>query len=188
MRVIPPILETIESVTQQHGFSMPSERQTGELLQMLAAMKPGGRLLELGTGTGLATTWLLNGMSQGARLDSVDNDPSVLAIARKHLEADERVTFHECDGAEFILNAAPASYDLVFADAWPGKYSHLDKTLTLLKLGGIYVVDDMNPQPNWPNGHEINVERLETELAGRTEFAACRMDFATGVIVCARSA
>jgi predicted O-methyltransferase YrrM len=29
------------------------------MLRMLAASKPGGRFLELGTGTGIATAWLL---------------------------------------------------------------------------------------------------------------------------------
>lgn len=41
----------------------------------------------------------------------------------------------------------PASFDLIFADAIPGKYEHLDETLALLRRGGLYVVDDMLPQP-----------------------------------------
>src|SRR5205085_1277758 len=57
------------------AFAMPSEPRTGAMLRMLAATKPGGRLLELGTGTGLATAWLLDGMDRDARLISVDVDP-----------------------------------------------------------------------------------------------------------------
>lgn len=187
---LPQALEAIEQDTRQVGFSMPSERKTGSLLRVLAAAKPGGRLLELGTGTGtgLATAWLLAGMDPHARLDSVDNDPAVLNIARRHLDADQRVTFHGCDGAPFIAHAAPASYDLIFADAWPGKYAHLDEALNLLKTGGLYVIDDMTPQPTWPVGHNLNVERLLRELDERTKLAVCRLVWATGVVICTRTA
>lgn len=185
---IPPALPDIEHDTQALGFSMPSERETGSLLRTLAAMKPAGRLLELGTGTGLATAWLLSGMGRRARLDSVDNDPEVLAVARRHLGSDARVTFHACPGEQFIARAAPASYDLIFADAWPGKYSDLEATLALLTIGGIYVVDDMHRQPNWPEGHERRASELLALLQGRPDLAACHLTWATGVVVCARTA
>jgi predicted O-methyltransferase YrrM len=55
------------------------------MMRSLAASKPGGRLLELGTGTGLSTAWLLDGMDAGSRLLTTDNDPSCLAVAEKHL-------------------------------------------------------------------------------------------------------
>jgi predicted O-methyltransferase YrrM len=53
---------------------MASEPLVGALLRSLAASKPGGRFLELGTGTGVATAWLLDGMDDRATLVSVDND------------------------------------------------------------------------------------------------------------------
>jgi predicted O-methyltransferase YrrM len=37
---------------------------------------------------------------------------------------------------------------LIFADAWPGKYSDLEKALKLVKPGGFYIIDDMLTQPN----------------------------------------
>ncbi len=48
-------LEGIERDTENREFDMPSDRHTGSLLRTLAASKPDGRLLELGTGTGLST-------------------------------------------------------------------------------------------------------------------------------------
>jgi predicted O-methyltransferase YrrM len=115
----PPALEAILRETDDLGFSMASEPQTGSLLRTLAACKPADRFLELGTGTGVATAWLLAGMDRASRLETVDNDPAVVAIARRHLGANPRVTFHLNDGAAFIERQTPASYDFVFADAWP---------------------------------------------------------------------
>jgi len=79
---MPPVLDAIERDTRQIGFTMGSELRTGSLLRTLAATKPGGRILELGTGTGIGTAWLLAGMDAHSKLDSVDRDPSVQEIAR----------------------------------------------------------------------------------------------------------
>ena len=90
----PEVLDAIRKDTEELGFTMASEPKTGALLAVLAASKPGGQFLELGTGTGLGTAWLLSGMDADARLDTVDIDADVVAVAKRHLGADSRVTFH----------------------------------------------------------------------------------------------
>ncbi len=184
---LPVKLEAIENDTKKSGFSMPSERKTGSLLRTLASSKPGGHLLELGTGTGLSTAWILSGMNSDAKLDSVDNDENVIDIARKYLGEDARVTFHVSDGEEYINQANPSSFDLIFADAWPGKYNLLDETLALLKIGGFYVIDDMSPQPNWPEGHDEKVAQLLEVLDQKEDFSVCQLDWATGIVICTRT-
>ena len=84
------------------GFDMPSEARTAALLTVLAASKPGGRFLELGTGTGLATAALLQGMSHDAELVTVDVDATVQDVARRALGHDARVVFHLEDGLNYI--------------------------------------------------------------------------------------
>src|SRR4051812_248466 len=101
----PRELAAIQKATAANGFTMPSEVLTGALLRSLAASKPGGRLLELGTGTGLATAWLLAGMDGGARLTSVDHDAAVQAIAQKELGHDRRLRLLLQAGEQFIENA-----------------------------------------------------------------------------------
>ena len=90
-RHAPELLQAIVSETAALGFTMASEPKTGALLAALAASKPGGRLLELGTGTGIGTAWLLSGMDGDARLDTVDVDEQATAIARRHLSSDPRL-------------------------------------------------------------------------------------------------
>jgi predicted O-methyltransferase YrrM len=78
---VPHALAAIQSDTPAIGFQLASEPTTGSLLRALAASKPGGRFLELGTGTGVGTAWLLAGMDRHSRLVSVDTDPEVQNIA-----------------------------------------------------------------------------------------------------------
>src|SRR5579862_2142840 len=88
---VPPVVAAIQADTVAMGFKMASTDATGRMLRTLVASKPGGRMLELGTGTGLATAWLLDGMDTAATLDTVDIDPACVAVARRHLANDSRV-------------------------------------------------------------------------------------------------
>jgi len=184
--IAPASWREIEVRTRSLGFDMPSEADTGALLRLLATSKPGGRLLELGTGTGLATAWLLNGMDAGARLVSVDTDPVVQGVARAVLGDDGRVEFLLADGLDYIRTQSPASVDLIFADAMPGKYDGLDDALALLRPGGLYVVDDMLPQPNWPEGHQTRVDALTARLRTHPDLTVVTLGWASGLIVAAR--
>jgi predicted O-methyltransferase YrrM len=183
----PPVLDAIQKDTEALGFTMASEPRTGALLAVLAASKPGGHLLELGTGTGVGTAWLLSGMSADSRLDSVDADGNVVAVARRHLAADSRVAFHVLDGADFISRSPQSRFDLIYADAWPGKFTHLDETLSLLRAGGIYFIDDLLPQPNWPEGHAPKVPALIERLERRSGFATVKLSWASGLMLVVRT-
>lgn len=186
----PATVNAIEADTQALGFGMASETRTGALLRTLAASTRGNRharLLELGTGTGLATAWLLAGMDADAQLDTVDNDEKPLAIARRHLGHDARVRFHLADGAAFLAQAEPQTYDLIFADAWPGKFSELDRALALLKPGGFYVIDDLLPQPNWPEDHAPKVSRLIETLAQRPDLTLCPLAWSSGLVIAVKT-
>lgn len=182
---MPPGYERLLERSRTAGFTMNSDVLTGALLRSLASSKPGGAVLELGTGCGLGTAWLLDGMDAAASLLSVDTDPRVQAIAAEELGRDARLTLLLEDGAEF-LTATRRRFDLIYADAWSGKYTHLKDALRLLKPGGIYVADDMLPQPNWPDGHASNVEALLGRFDRLDRFAVTKLAWSTGLILAVR--
>jgi predicted O-methyltransferase YrrM len=180
---LPPRLGQIISETTRLKFTMASDPLIGCLLRTLAATKPAGDFLELGTGTGVATAWLLDGMDQRSRLVSVEKDEAVLAVAKKFLGDDRRAGFFHADGGWWLDHAECFRFDLIFADSWPGKYTHLDEALRLLKRGGLYVIDDMLPQPNWPDGHAQRVDELISILESRKDLIITKLNWSTGVII-----
>jgi len=182
----PEALTGIETRTREMGFDMASEPRTGALLRALAASKPGGRLLELGTGTGVATAWILAGMDAGSTLSSVDSNAHHQQVAQECLGNDSRLTLVLEDGLGFLKRQPAASYDFVFADAIPGKYEGLEECLKVVKPGGVYVVDDMAPLPKWPRAHVERVSLLINQLAADDRFAMAPLYWATGVIVAVR--
>ena len=149
--------------------------------------RSGAHVLELGTGIGLSLVWLVEGMDQNASLITVDNDPKLSAIAEGFFGHHEHVRIVCEDGAVWLAQYDGPSFDVIFADAWPGKYSDLEKTLDLVKKGGFYIIDDMSEHPNWPEGHSQKVAQLIQYLEGRTDFNIVKMNWSTGVIIAVKT-
>lgn len=183
---IPKHIPVLEGLALKSGFDQTSQTKTGVLLRTLAASKPRGKLLELGTGAGHSAAWILDGMDTLSTLTSVDKDGSIQKIAQDTID-DPRVKFVTQAAGEFMLEEATESYDLIFADAWEGKYSHLDTAIGLLKRGGFYIVDDMLPQPNWPEGQKYKVPLLQQTLPNFANLTLLPLDFGTGYIVAVKT-
>jgi len=164
------------------GFDMAAHAEVGALLRSLVASKPGGRFLELGTGIGASLCWMVAGMDTKSTLISIDNDPQLCDVVEGYYQS-EQVQIRCMDGAAWIEEYQGPPFDLIFADAWPGKYSHLSYTLDLLKVGGMYVIDDMSPQPNWPEGHQQKAEALLTHLKDKPELQIAPLNWSTGVVI-----
>lgn len=179
----PKALEAILAETREIGFQGWCWPPVGALLRLMAALKPGGRLLEIGTGTGVGTCWLLGGMDGSARLLTIDINSKVQAIARSHLGSDPRLTML-CEDADAAIRRERAnSFDLIFADGGAGKHALLDEALALLRPGGIYICDDMKPHPMWPPAHAVKIPPLMKALAARQDFRRMYIDWSSGVVV-----
>ncbi|MEP7110951.1 MAG: class I SAM-dependent methyltransferase [Ferruginibacter sp.] len=173
----------IDEATRNVSFTMASDLLTCSLLQTLAASKPSGKFLELGTGTGLSTSWILEGMDIDSSLLSIDNEPAFLDIATRFLGNDKRLDLICTDGGKWVGENKRQKFDYIFADTWHGKFLLLDEVLSMLNKGGIYIIDDMLPHPNWPDGHQEKVTRLISYLEFREDLLLTKLVWATGIII-----
>ena len=180
---IPNTYLDIDNATKENGFTMPSDILTCSLLKTLATSKPSGKFLELGTGTGLSTAWILDGMDINSTLISFDNDEALLGIAQKYLGQDDRLKLVLSEGKVWVKNNIGQKFDYIFADTWHGKYLLLDEVLEMLNKGGLYIVDDMLPQPNWPEGHKEKASNFLKYLESRSDLNLTKQNWATGIII-----
>lgn len=180
---LPQTYRDIERATIESGFTMPSDIMTCTLLRTLAASKPKSKFLELGTGTGLATSWILDGMDPSSSLISIDNDKKLLEIAGSFLGTDKRLQLIATDGEEWVMSNRHARFDYIFADTWHGKYLLLDEVLEMVNPGGFYIIDDMIPQPNWPDGHHEKAISLMKYMDERSDFFITKQSWASGIVV-----
>ncbi len=177
----------IREATQAMGFTMASDVLTCSLLKTLAASKPKSKFLELGTGTGLSTAWILDGMDEHSTLTSIDNDAKLIDVANKYLGNDKRVRLEVTDGEVWVNKNLDKKYDYIFADTWHGKYLMLDEVLTMLNPGGFYIIDDMLPQPNWPEGHHAKALKLIADLESRADLTLTKQVWSTGIIIAVKA-
>ena len=180
---LPKYYQEIQAASEQIGFNMPSDLQTGSLLKTLVASKPETSILELGTGTGLALCWLAEGMDKNAQITTVDNSEEFLAIAQKYFGSDSRINIVCEDGSKWVEANKAQKFDLIFADTWAGKYTELDEVLAMVKKGGFYIIDDMQEQANWPEGHAEKAAKLLAYLETRQDFSITNMNWSTGIVL-----
>jgi predicted O-methyltransferase YrrM len=179
---IPAQYESKSKATGDLFFNMGSDLYTGSLLRTIAASRPGAKILELGTGSGLATSWIIDGMDTGSKLVSVENNEILITIARNNL-TDKRIEFICADAYEWITSFRGDPFDMIFADPMPGKYDLFEETLALLKPGGIYIIDDMLPRSNWPEGHAAKADSLISALEKRKDIILTKLNWSTGIII-----
>ena len=179
---VPVEYQKIKEATEDLKFNMASDLYTGSLLKTLAASKPAGRFLELGTGTGLATAWILAGLDKKSSLITIENNELLIDVAKKHI-SDSRVEFILADAYQWLKNYKEEKFDFIFADAMPGKYDLFDETIGMLKSGGLYIIDDMLPQPNWPLGHDKKADDFIKRLEDRNDLSLTKLNWSTGIII-----
>jgi predicted O-methyltransferase YrrM len=185
-RQIPARVEAAREVTARYGFDEASQDRTGMLLRTLAASKPDGCLLELGTGTGVGTAWLLDGMNAGARLTSVDRNLETTALARQVAGDDPRLKLVVGDIGEWLTAYNGPPFDLVFVDTWRGKYIERGQLLDMIAPGGLYIGDDLLPQPTWASEQPKHVETFLREVVQEDGLAVTVLNWSSGLVVAAK--
>ncbi len=124
-----------------------------EMMQGLG-LPPGGRLLDLGGGTGSNVAALGERRSRLQRITIVDLCPSLLAAARRRIEAEgwdnvetvlaDATTYEPDDGP---VDAVTFSYALTMIPDW---FRALEQAERLLKPGGMIGVVDFYVSRKWP--------------------------------------
>lgn len=115
---------------------------TGAALRMLAALSGARHAVELGTGTGVSTLWLLRGLHPDGVLTSIDPEPEHQRLAKLALREagtpSGRVRLIAGRALDVLPRLSDGAYDLVLCDALPAEaVDYLPAALRLLRTGGV---------------------------------------------------
>lgn len=143
--VLTPIYDVVTRTTMRESLFRPRL-----VAQTLAGLEPGGRVLELGCGTGALTALLADGMRKGGALTGLDGDTRALDRARARL-ADPPAGSPVADlllGTATELPFADGVYDRVVASLLlhhlsdEAKAATLAEALRVLAPGGSLHIAD----------------------------------------------
>ena len=153
---IPPRVSAAEEIAADEGFGKNCIPEVGRLLSLIAAAKPDGVIAESGTGCGVGTAWLHSGLGKGARLVTVEREENLARRAAGLFADDERVRVLTGDW-RLIEQYAP--FDVFFCDGG-GKRDDPQIVVDLLAPGGVLILDDFTPSPEWPPRFDGEVDEL----------------------------
>ena len=91
------------------------------------------------------------------------------------------------DAGEWLRNNQSMKFDLIFADAMPGKYMDFHVAWNMVAPGGFYIGDDMLPQDNWPENHQPRVDDLLGFFETYHDCQYTRLAWSTGLIVAVKT-
>ncbi|OXM48498.1 O-methyltransferase [Amycolatopsis alba] len=186
---VPRLVTVAEKRAMEEDFHMSSARDTGQLLRTLAASKPGGRLLEIGTGVGVGAGWLLDGMDPAARLITLEVHPEAAQISKEMLASDSRVEVVQANAVDWLRAYDGPLFDLIFVDASVPKYEERALTLSRIAPGGLFVCDDVIWSAAWDpqvRPSKDRVDKFRAEIHGEPDFHVSLLDWGPGICVATR--
>ena len=120
--------------------------QVERLLAVLLSIKKPKKILEVGTAIGYSSMLMLKYAGEDAHVTTIERDEEVLLMAKENIKSrgvDERIRCIFGDATEVLENLS-GEYDFIFIDAAKGQYrDHFEKSLKLIKSGGVIVTDDV---------------------------------------------
>lgn len=138
--------DAMENVYEDEPIKI-GNNQTCSQPSMVAAMatfmdlRPGLRVLEIGTGSGYSAAVTAELISPGGHLFSMEIVTELHEFAVKNLQSPKYLQYHcdllEGDGSEGLPEHAP--YDRIYFTAGVGKYFDEQPLLKQLEIGGIFL-------------------------------------------------
>ena len=170
------VLTTARGKGKELG-AVPVLPGAGAVLTALAAATGAKAVVEIGTGAGVGSIYLLRGMRPDGVLTTIDVEPEHHRAAREtYAEAgipSGRVRLISGRALDVLPRLTDGAYDLVFCDADKSEYAgYLEQALRLLRPGGTVVFDNAL----WHDRVADPTERDEDTVAIRELGRAVRED------------
>lgn len=143
----------VQSATRKHRASHGCGAYTfedGPSLRELVESHQSKRVLELGTALGYTACCMAGGSAE-VQIDTVENDPTHVALAREQIAAhglDQQITVHEGD-FDAVLSRFLPGYDLAFFDGFAPPVDTILRLRELLLDGGVLVCSNLQLAGGW---------------------------------------
>jgi predicted O-methyltransferase YrrM len=177
MDELPSLVMRAQAVARETGFPLTRQEAgpsrpsaclpgVGRFLAVLAAGCTGGLIGELGTGAGIGTAWMASAMPDDCTLVTAEIDERLAAAVSGLLASDARVKARvqviTGDAMDAMSRTGP--FDLLFADSGVRDAGGFAALVSLLRIGGHIVMDDVTPVLARQPGSPLPASDLKRQL------------------------
>jgi catechol O-methyltransferase len=145
------VLSALDTYARGHRFLMNVGDEKGRILdEVVAALGPGARVLELGCFCGYSAIRIARLLDDTGRVVSIEVDPESVRVATQMLELaglSRRVEIQQGRASD-LIPSLEGPFDLVFLDHWKDLYEpdlKLIESSGLLRAGSTIVADNVGP-------------------------------------------
>lgn len=143
--------------------------ETGAILGALSRISGGKHIIEVGTGAGISSLWLLSGMVSQGILTTIDKDHDVHFAARDNFAKAginaNRVRFIKGWAEEVLPRFSDHSYDIVFIDAVVSNAPALiEEAFRVLRPGGSIIINGIGAGAEKATGFNSEEKHFAREI------------------------
>ena len=142
----PQLVQSSKALAESKGFEYSCSDEAGRLLSVLAGQVTQGKILEVGTGYGVGSAWILSAITPTIQFISVDNAKEKVDATAAHINHNQ-AEFIYGDWKEVI---AKGPFQFIFADAAAAKTIEGELLINTLAVGGMLFMDDFTPEEHFP--------------------------------------
>ena len=143
---IPELVKRSKQLASSKGFENSCSDEAGRLLAVLVGQIKTGKVLEIGTGLGVGSSWILSAIAPTVQFITVDNDKEKIDATANHLIYSQ-VEYFYGDWKE-VIEKGP--FQFIFADAAAAKTVEGELLIQTLDQGGMLLMDDFTPEEHFP--------------------------------------
>ncbi len=195
-RPLAALREETEGMANAHMASSPEQ---AALLGFLARLVGARRTLDIGTFTGYSALAVAYALPPEGEVRAFDSSPDMAEIARRHwgrAGMNDRIRLHvgpAADGVGMLVDQGQAGgFDMAFIDADKEGYdAYYEQCLTLVRPGGLIVLDNMLWKGTVADPDNVNVETvalrdLTRKIQGDARVDACLLPLRDGLLLVRR--
>jgi len=140
-----PFFEKLREYAKENHIYIVKPQVERLLSVILSILKP-EKILEVGTAIGYSSMLMLKYAGENSHVTTIERDEEVLLMAKENIKLrglDDKIRCIFGDATE-VLESLTGEYDFIFIDAAKGQYrDHFEKSLKLIKSGGVILTDDV---------------------------------------------
>lgn len=143
---VPELVQSSKTLAKNNDFENSCSDEAGRLLAILAAQVTQGKVLEIGTGYGVGSSWILSSINPTIKFITVDNSKEKIDAISNQIKH-KQVEFIYGDWKD-VISKGP--FQLIFADAAVAKTTEGELLVNTLSIGGMLFMDDFTPEEHFP--------------------------------------